>query len=863
MSTPPLSRYELLEKIGAGGMGEVFLARDTTLERQVALKFLPEALQQDAGARARFLREAKSAAALDHPFVCKIYEIGEESTGSEGGDGRSFIAMEYVQGETLAERLRGGPLGLDVALRLASEIAEALETAHGQGIVHRDLKPANIMVTESDHVKVLDFGLAKRVESPQATGSELETEAQITGAGVMMGTPAYMSPEQMRAETVDRRSDIFSFGVVLYEMLTGAHPFTKGTAIDTAGAILNLPTPPVSGQHQEIPELLDHVVGKMTAKSPDERYQQVREVRIDLNRIREPSGEALTTGAQARGQPGAAPRRLLGVGAVASLALLAAGAWWIGLSGSGEPQSVAVLPLHNVGEDGGLLDETEYIAQGISRAVATRLTQAGLRVTPWETAFRYADSDDPQGVARELNVDAVLTGTLQMVDDRLFVTLSMVDADSGLQSWADTFEEPSFEDIFRVNERIAVGAAESLMGRLTGEQQAILATAESDSVDAWDAYMSGSFALQQQTGADTEVALQWFDRAVALDEDLAEAHVGLGAALEQRYYYFGGTDEDLTRAQASFEADLELDESSMEARRGLILVHFYRDELVAIARLGRDAERLGRPDDVEALLTRAMAYDFGLDATDLALPLYREVMRIDPANPEVRFRYVVASWPIDGSGAAEAAREQFRLFGDEPEIHRFVAFHHHIRGETELALQHYESALGLGGAGGDPSRDTLDLFLFAGMLFEQLGDSARAEQIWRQGKELAEQMLSSATGNALLDLRLAALHTVLGEDESALELERDSLAARNPVTWELMVLATAHAEQGRTDHAVELLRLLPPENFWLSILQSLFKMADVQLPVTEEFEQLVEEAEQEQQRLLEQYGPRNEADRRR
>jgi len=216
-------------------MGEVFLARDTTLERQVALKFLPEELQQDAGARARFLREAKSAAALDHPYVCKLYEISGEGVepGAESGDDRSFIAMEYVQGETLAERLRRGPLALDVALRLASEIAEALETAHGQGIVHRDLKPAKIMVTESDHVKVLDFGLAKRVESPHATGSELETEAQITGAGVMMGTPAYMSPEQMRAETVDRRSDIFSFGVVLYEMLTGTHPFAKDTSIDT------------------------------------------------------------------------------------------------------------------------------------------------------------------------------------------------------------------------------------------------------------------------------------------------------------------------------------------------------------------------------------------------------------------------------------------------------------------------------------------------------------------------------------------------------------------------------------------------------------------------------------------------------
>ena len=253
------SHYEILAKLGKGGMGEVVLARDPTLDRRVALKFLSENLGQDEIAKKRFLREAKSAAALDHPYICKIYETGE-------AEGRPFIAMEYVRGETLEHRITRGALPLVEAQRIAHEIAEALETAHQEGIVHRDLKPANIMLTEDGHVKVLDFGLAKRGASPEDTASELETASRLTGEGMTLGTMAYMSPEQVRARAVDARSDIFSFGVVLYEMVGGVHPFAKPTAMDTAAAILNLAPPALSSQRKEASELLEHVVGKMLAK---------------------------------------------------------------------------------------------------------------------------------------------------------------------------------------------------------------------------------------------------------------------------------------------------------------------------------------------------------------------------------------------------------------------------------------------------------------------------------------------------------------------------------------------------------------------------------------------------------------------
>ncbi len=278
-----LGSYKILSLLGAGGMGEVYLAQDSKLDRRVALKFLPEYLQHDSTARKRFLREAQSAAALDHPFICHIHEVGEE-------EGKSFIAMEYVQGTTLTEKLAEGPLPLKDALQEATEIAEALEAAHKQNIVHRDLKPSNIMLTPEGHVKVMDFGLAKRVTPTE--GQEKEITMALTREGSTLGTVPYMSPEQGRGQEVDTRSDIFSFGVVLYEMLTGVHPFKKGGHIETAHAILNEAVPPLTRYSEDIPLLLQHTVRKMLAKEPDKRYQLIHEVRTDLGALIDDIGEA-------------------------------------------------------------------------------------------------------------------------------------------------------------------------------------------------------------------------------------------------------------------------------------------------------------------------------------------------------------------------------------------------------------------------------------------------------------------------------------------------------------------------------------------------------------------------------------------
>ena len=295
-----VSHYKVLEKIGQGGMGEVFLAQDTSLDRKVALKFLPDFLHQDPVAEKRFLREAKSAAALDHPFICNIYEVGEE-------DGRSFISMEYVQGETLKEKLAKGPFPLKEALEKAAKIAEALEAAHKHNIVHRDLKPSNIMLTPEGHVKVMDFGLAKRLLPEDVDSQEQTITANLTKTGTTLGTLAYMSPEQLRAQEIDTRSDIFSFGVVFYEMLTGVHPFKKAQPLETTTAILSEVPPPLSRYMNQVSPVLQRTVTKMLVREPERRYQHIGDVRIDLADLVDEIGdlrvhpeEALTEPSQVR-----------------------------------------------------------------------------------------------------------------------------------------------------------------------------------------------------------------------------------------------------------------------------------------------------------------------------------------------------------------------------------------------------------------------------------------------------------------------------------------------------------------------------------------------------------------------------------
>jgi serine/threonine protein kinase/TolB-like protein/tetratricopeptide (TPR) repeat protein len=828
-----LSHYVVQKKLGHGGMGDVFLAQDRRLDRRVALKLLAEGLEKDETARRRFMQEARSAAALDHPYICKIYEIGEVK-------GKSFLAMEYIGGETLADRLKGRSLPLAETLRIALEIAEALETAHRERIVHRDLKPANIMLTVGGHVKVLDFGLAKRLEPQGAVDSQFETASRLTGDGLTLGTIAYMAPEQIRGQAVDARWDVFSFGIVLHEMLSGAHPFARSTSVETAAAILNLPAPPMA----DVPEPLERIINKMLAKEPDGRYQNVHEVRTDLERVAEQprlSEEPSASRQPAASGPG---RRHVGWAALALGALVAAIAVWrsgpFAPSVEGPP-SVAVLPMTNISEDP---LESDYLADGICQAVTTKLTQVGLRVTPWETARRYRDrGNSADAIARELNVDAVLTGTFQISGNQILTNVSLVDAHTGFQSWADIIVEPH-EDIFQMQLRIATGVASSLKQVLSGEEEQALAVPESRSVDAYDFYLQGAYFMKEGTEEATKVALDYFTRAIDLDPNLAEAYVGTGAVHDARYWYFwGGGATNLDRAEASYERALRLDPASMRAHRGLIMVYTYRGRHEAALAQGQLARRAGRPDDVETLLARAEAYHYA-GLIDRSLPLYRRVLEIDPANDAAHWHLAVAfSFGGAYEDAIRAGDVYFSRFGDDALLHDQVARAHHALGHPERARQHYEKATAV---------SYPVAFFGLGLLFEQLGERERAEEAWRRGVELLAPRLKASPDDPHTATYLACFYGLLGERSPFLALKRTLVATGYSFDgfWDL---AAVEARVDGTERAVELMRAAVRKGTFSPRWERSFDIAAISLPASEAMDAFRQECEADDRRLRDLY----------
>ena len=866
-----LSHYEILERLGGGGMGEVFLARDRRLERLVALKFLSEALRQDDTARKRFLREAKSAAALDHPYICKIYEIGELEVNPEGAgeapprreggsytDKRFFIAMEYVRGETLEERMTRELLPLGDARRIASEVAEALETAHDKGIIHRDLKPANIMLTENGHAKVLDYGLAKRV-SAEARDSQFETASRLTGEGLTLGTLAYMSPEQLRAEPSDPRSDIFSFGVVLYRMLTGVHPFGKSTSMETAAAILNLAPERLNQHRDEVPEALEPVVEQMLAKAPDARYQRARDVKADLDRAFEPR----------RDRKPPVPRRIvtedkplqIGLAVMTLIAILAAVGLWRSSTrrpvANGAPPSVAVLPLTNVSDDP--LD-SDYLAAGISQTVTAKLTQVGLRVTPWETARRYGgENRSADAIARELNVDAVLVGTFQVADDQILTTLSLVNAETGFQSWADIIVEP-YEDLFQMQIRIATGVAASLKSELTGNDEKILATPESHSVDAYDFYLQGAHLLQEGDQESTDVAFQYFSRAVELDPDLAEAQVGLGAVYFARYSNgWGGGLASLDRADRGFETALRLDPYSMRARRGLIKVNLYRGRSELCLIQVQEAARFGRPNDVETLLARADGYWVG-GLAERALPVYRRVIGIDPANEAAHWGLVLGGfWAGEFEAAVAAGNTYLRRFGDDQWVHNKMALAYAMLGDDVQAQGHFEKAMALktGLDSADLSfvgHPNLDALVYAGFLLERRGRRSRAEAVWRSGLELVRSKLEVYPDNPRVRTFLAVFSGLLGEREAFSSEKERALEAADFNGYSVYFLVATQARLGETQEAIALLRRSLRRGLVTPAWKYYLALASVpDLDVDAAYQRFQEDYEAEAQRLRETY----------
>ena len=516
-----VAHYTVLRKIGEGGMGKVYLAEDAKLKRNVALKFLPEHLEEGEVARRRFIREARSAAALDHPFICHIHEVGEV-------DGIDFIAMEYVEGETLRDRLKKGALSLEETFHVAHELVDALQKAHSQGIVHRDLKPANIMLTPDGHIKVMDFGLAKRVSASGAGDQDITAQAStraLTRAGTVLGTLAYMSPEQACGEPVDTRSDIFSFGVLMYEMLTGSNPFRRRSAVRTLSAILNQPAPLVSHQISGVPSQLDDLVAKMLAKEPDERCQTAAEVRNELEQVESHSPRGVWSRLG----------KLWGLSVAAVLALLLFGfALQLGLidyswvtdksvvKGDISKLSLAVLPFANRTNH----PEGESSATGMTEELIWELGKLGRweRLPSLQTVGSYENSSQSLSeIGRELDVDLIVQGSF-LPSDGAHLSVGLWTSDERLL-WSSPYPQPKL-DIQGIKIQLVRDLANYLEIELTPSQIQRLESG-TDRPEAYQAFLKGRALLSRQKPFE---AVEAFNKAIELDINFAKAYSGLAAS---------------------------------------------------------------------------------------------------------------------------------------------------------------------------------------------------------------------------------------------------------------------------------------------------------------------------------------------
>jgi TolB-like protein/predicted Ser/Thr protein kinase len=818
--------YEIQSVLGQGGMGAVFLARERTLDRPVALKFLSPELQRQRDARQRFLREARAAAALDHPYICKIFQTGEE-------DGRPFIAMEYIRGETLKDRMIAQPLSLREVIQIAVEVVEGLEAAHAAHIVHRDLKPSNIMLTAGGHVKVLDFGLAKRLWPGGGGDDDVET-GYDTQTGLVQGTIAYMSPEQVRGSKVDARSDIFSLGIMLYEMTTGVHPFGGGVPAETPSLILHQTPAPLATHGRPVPPLLEQVVGRMLAKARDDRYPSAQALRADLERVRkqgeQPDAIAapIAVGATGRLVDWLATGRRWIVAAALALLTVAGGVWQFGGAGlapAGDgPLSVVVLPFANVSND----PDNDYVATGVVSAVTTRLHRAGFRVIPAETAGRFNADGDPIEVARAAGVEAVLTGTLQAdASGLLLVTATLIDVRSGGILWTGEFQE-SFDDstvLFEVQTRIAQGVAAGIGQELTPEAEATLARAESTSGLAYDLYLQGAGYIEEGDQDSVTLAHQYFSQAIQIDPRFPEAHVGLGTAYYQQFWNGWGTAENLSLAERSFHDALAIDPGDMRAMRGLVLVEFQRGNGEGCLTLGQQAARNGL-NDIEAVLTAAQGYLMGgLGAT--AGGLLRRALDLDPLNQTASWLLALNATYTESEDPADADAYLVR-FGDDPYVSLMAAILHERLDDIPGARERYDGAtrqaLDASSDGGFADWYEISALLYAGTFYERIGQADRARALWQRGVALASEALGTNSDNVRMRILRASLYGFLDEDTLFHEEETLARAALRGSTlsqpWDMLYLAAAHGHRGDTGRALEILRdqqrglLIAPWQIW-------------------------------------------------
>ena len=610
-------RYTIIEELGRGGMGVVYKAKDTKLKRSVALKFLPPELTHIPEVKERFMREAQAAAALDHPNICTVYE-------SDEAEGANFISMAYIEGQSLKEKIEAGPLGLEEALKIAEQVAEGLQEAHKIGIVHRDIKSANIMVSERGQAKIMDFGLAR------VAGSSL-----LTKDGSTMGTVSYMSPGQARGKEVDHRTDIWSFGVVLYELLTGKLPFQGEHEQAVIYSILKENPEPITNLRSDVPVSIEQVVEKALEKDADKRYQQVDELLDDLRSI---SAGIVPEEIKVRLRKKKLRKRKRAIlySGAAGLAIIIAVLALTLFTGRAEAiASIAVLPFENLTGD----SKQAYFVDGVTDELIGQLGQiSGLRrVISRTTIMQYKNSEmSLPEIARELNVDAIVEGTVYQAGDNVRIRVQLIDAlHEEKNLWAQTYDRAK-TDVLVMYSEIAHAIADSSRVNLTVEEKTRLTSANQVNPEAYDACLKGEYHIGRFTPMELGIALQYYELARQIDPSYAPAYVGVAAVWADRYQMgFVERDAATPIVMAALERAFELDDTLADAYtvRAAILGWGEYDWEGAEREYKHALELNPNLPYAHAFLSHVLS---SLGRTEEALPHIEEALKLDPSNPGIQ-----------------------------------------------------------------------------------------------------------------------------------------------------------------------------------------------------------------------------------
>jgi eukaryotic-like serine/threonine-protein kinase len=753
-----VSHYQILEKLGAGGMGVVYKAHDSRLGRVLALKLLPEKLAQQPQALERFRREARAASALNHPGICTIYDIGEVPLqAGESGVGHAFIAMEFIDGETLRDHIHGSPLPVEEILKLGIQIAEALDAAHAEGIIHRDIKPANIFVTKRGQAKVLDFGLAKLVpkglteESGSAAG-EWQDSTCTSIVGVISGTPSYMSPEQVRGDDLDARTDIFSLGLVLYEMATGQKAFGGATGGAIIEAVLTRPPASVRTANVDIPPRLEAIINKSLHKDRSQRYQRATDILADLQQLkrdvdsgqahRETNADANLVSSPRPSSPDDGPK--------SQTSRVKTG------RSQRAPKtidSLAVLPFENVSRD----PENDYLSDGIPGSLINNLaTVPKLRVIAQCTVFRYKGRQiDPQAIGRELNVRAVLTGRMMQSGGSLRIGIELVDVGTGAQLWGAQFDRKS-GDIFAIQDEISTEISETLRLQLTPAEKKRLVRRDTKDAEAYRLYLKGRHHWNQWTEEGFYKAIGYFQQAVDRDPTYALAHNGVA----ESYVLLGWNSylppkEAFPKAKAAAQTALHYDLALGEAHTSLAAALWLYDWDWQAAEA--EFKRSLAPNPTYLTANHWYAeYVMTMGRQIEAIGKMKKTQELDPLWLIINVAIGWASYMARRyDDAIEQLLRTLELDANYPVTYWILGLLYRVTGRYESAISAGEKAVNL--SGGSP--------LMRAALAHTYGVSGRA----KQARETLDDLTELAKHKYVAPHFFAGIYIGLGEYDRAIE----------------------------------------------------------------------------------------------